>query len=86
MKVGSDNISKYSTFADAMKAVDEAVKENKRMITIKLLADVEDIDNVILRPDSIYDPAYITVDLNGHTLGSNSKPEKYMRFITVPLR
>lgn len=44
------------------------------------MADVEDIDNVILRPDSIYDPAYITVDLNGHTLGSNSKPEKYMRF------
>ena len=80
VKVGINNISKYSTFADAMKAVDEAVKQNKYKITIKLLADVEDIDNVILRPDSIYAPAYITVDLNGHTLGSNSKPEKYMRF------
>lgn len=80
VKVGSNNIAKYLTFADAMKAVDEAVKQNKYNITIKLLADVEDIDNVILRPDNIYNSAYITVDLNGHTLGSNSKPEKYMRF------
>lgn len=80
VKVGRDNISKYSTFADAMKAVDEAVKKNEYNITIKLLADVEDIDNVNLSPDNIYYSAYITVDLNGHTLGSNSKPEKCMRF------
>lgn len=83
VKVGSDNISKYSTFTDAMKAVGEAVKENKCKITIKLLADVEDIDNVNLRSDSIYNPAYITVDLNGHTLGSETEwgsQKKNMRF------
>lgn len=73
----------YKTFTDAMNAVTEALK-SECTIEIKLLADVKDIDNVSFQYYSHYSSANITVDLNGHTLGSETEwayQKKYMRFM-----
>lgn len=72
----------YKTFTDAMNAVTEALK-SECTIEIKLLADVKDIDNVSFQYYSQYSSANITVDLNGHTLGSETEwayQKKNMRF------
>ena len=72
----------YTTFTDAMDAVTEAFKSKDCWVKIKLLADVKDVTSVSFNPYYIYKNANVTVDLNGHTLGSESKTlnEKYMRF------
>lgn len=73
----------YKTFTDAMNAVTEALK-SECTIEIKLLADVKDIDNVSFQYYSHYSSANITVDLNGHTLGSETEwayQKKDMRFM-----
>lgn len=72
----------YKTFTDAMNVVTEALK-SECTIKIKLLADVKDIDNVSFLYYSNYSSANITVDLNGHTLGSETEwasQKKNMRF------
>lgn len=78
----------YKTFTDAMNAVTDAVTEDVKSrdckIIIKLLADVKDIDNVSFQYYSHYSSANITVDLNGHTLGSETElayQKKNMRFM-----
>lgn len=72
----------YKTFTDAMNAVTEALKSRDCKVKIKLLADVKDVTSVSFNPYYIYSNANISVDLNGHTLGSEPKTfnEKYMRF------
>ena len=73
----------YKTFTDAMNVVTEALK-SECTIKIKLLADVKDIDNVSFQYYSHYSSANITVDLNGHTLGSETEwayQKKDMRFM-----
>lgn len=72
----------YKTFTDAMNVVTKAL-ESECTIKIKLLADVKDIDNVSFQYYSYYNSANITVDLNGHTLGSETEwpyQKKNMRF------
>lgn len=72
----------YKTFTDAMNAVTKALESRDCKVKIKLLADVKDVTSVSFNPYYIYSNANISVDLNGHTLGSEPKTfnEKYMRF------
>lgn len=69
VKIGN-NVCEYSTFDDAMNAIDNDAKNGILSFEVKLLGNVENVTDHTF--DSAGQEVEITFDLNGYNLGSQS--------------